>query len=222
MQLLAKQPTQRYDSADEVANDLQRFLRGEPVRARSPHGWNWLVRKYRQHLVLASVSSFGALLLVGLVLSLTIAFTHANWRVTELEMEKLELLQTLDTERAVARRALVKASQSTQPAVDVTRWIEHAVAELPRNPKLSALLAAHAIRMAKAYPDELQPVLEATIQHSPDQAPDALILALTTFAQRELTDSEKSRYGITQESPSHGDSAAPAHQPTSTERATQR
>jgi predicted Ser/Thr protein kinase len=49
LKCLQKDPHQRYASADEVANELRRFLNGEPIRAR-PVGWleqtfRWCRRK---------------------------------------------------------------------------------------------------------------------------------------------------------------------------------
>jgi hypothetical protein len=39
---LEKQPAARYSSALEVAEELDRYLRGEPVKARPPGFWDWL------------------------------------------------------------------------------------------------------------------------------------------------------------------------------------
>lgn len=61
---LEKRPTDRYDTASELRDDLHRFVRGEPIRARlvSTPGrlWRWCGRN-------RVVATLGALLLVALV-----------------------------------------------------------------------------------------------------------------------------------------------------------
>lgn len=45
MKAMAKDPQRRYGSAGELADDLDRFLRGEPIRARLPSLWERTWRK---------------------------------------------------------------------------------------------------------------------------------------------------------------------------------
>jgi WD40 repeat protein len=65
---LAKEPARRYASAEALAEDLGRFLAGEPIRARPLSGLEWAIRWARRRPALAAayVLTVLALLLGGL------------------------------------------------------------------------------------------------------------------------------------------------------------
>ncbi len=65
MRCLARDPRHRYASAGEVAEDLDRFLRGVPILARAPHRGERLWRWARREPTLAAL--LGTALLLGVV-----------------------------------------------------------------------------------------------------------------------------------------------------------
>jgi WD40 repeat protein len=91
---MAKRPADRYASADALADDLRRFLRDEPIRAR-PIGWiGRLVRWSRRNPAVTGVAAVAAFLLA--VFAAFHWFREVEHRVTRTKEERIS------TERKVS------------------------------------------------------------------------------------------------------------------------
>ncbi|WP_404309967.1 serine/threonine-protein kinase [Neorhodopirellula lusitana] len=85
MKCLAKERVDRYQSAESLANDLQRFLEGVPILAKPP-GWARRLRHaINQHLVVATVSGTAALALVCLASLLLLFWLQARWQLNQMQ-----------------------------------------------------------------------------------------------------------------------------------------
>ncbi len=138
LKALAKDPRSRYISAEELAQDLHRWLRGRPVRARR---WTW---RYRARRFLARHRRWGAgLAAVLAVLGASLA-THLGQA-----REAAELRQRVAAENARAAEVaafLVNLFESTDPDHDrgselsardlVDRGLDRARRELADRPLL--------------------------------------------------------------------------------------
>jgi serine/threonine-protein kinase len=117
---LEKDSSRRYESARELAEDLDRFLDGEPIRAR-PAGWLYRAgKRLRKNRALAAVSTLAVLSLVVLG-----AFSlRAEWRARE----RARLAQ-----RFGQRIGSFKASMeyvAAQPLHDITPYKRQLEAEM--------------------------------------------------------------------------------------------
>lgn len=77
LRCLEKDPARRYGSAEEVAEDLERWLRQEPIRARPVGAWERAGKWVRRHPRRAILLGVTVLALLGLVVSQTVM----NWRL---------------------------------------------------------------------------------------------------------------------------------------------
>jgi serine/threonine protein kinase len=64
LKCLEREPSARYDSARALAEDLERFLHGEPVQARAVGAWYQLRKRARKYWALLRVSIASAVLVL--------------------------------------------------------------------------------------------------------------------------------------------------------------
>ena len=106
LKCLQKEPAKRYTAAADLAEDLRRFLAGEPIAARRTplweRGWKWAKRRPAL-AALAGVSAVGVVAVVILAIQLLASnaeLSHAN---IDLDQQKTRALLALD-EKGTAQR----------------------------------------------------------------------------------------------------------------------
>lgn len=110
MKALAREPSQRYDSAAEMAADLERYLARQPITARPPTARYVLGLFVRRHKALATGAGLAlAALIAATLVSLQFAWSEARaradaeWRLQEREATHAfltDMLSAADPARA--------------------------------------------------------------------------------------------------------------------------
>jgi serine/threonine-protein kinase len=117
LKCLEKERSARYDSARALAEDLERFLSGEPVRARSTGPGYWLRKKVRKHRRMVAVAGV-ALLAVGLALGQTALTRREAVRRERLVQRFTEQVGLID---ALARYSGLARLHDTRPDREAIR-----------------------------------------------------------------------------------------------------
>ena len=165
LKCLQKQPTARYASAEALADDLRRVLRGEPIRARRTSAagvaWRWC----RRNPAVAAL-----LLVVGLLLSGgALGATLAALRFQRLARSESLAHQQADRMVEAERIARLRADRNAAEAQAVVDFLikEMLVAAYPDNTPRRAITADEVlVRAGRAIEGRFtdQPLVEASIR----------------------------------------------------------
>jgi WD40 repeat protein/tRNA A-37 threonylcarbamoyl transferase component Bud32 len=143
LKCLEKDPQRRYGSAEALAEDLERWLRGEPIEARPSTPWERLVKWTRRRpavAALAGVSALAAaaLLIVGLVYEarLQLALGQVATKQAALDQAQAEAAD----DRQAARHANQEAQRNMNRAEGMLLTAQSGNL-VPTNPGQALLLA---------------------------------------------------------------------------------
>ena len=149
LKCLAKEPARRYDTADELADDLERFLAGTPIRARRTPAWERAAKWARRRPAAAALVAVGLFLAIGLaVAGERYAGLHAATRNRALARLRLEAITTSTRalqERAERRRSpgrMRRSRSSRRSSAPSPAWPTSTAASAPRSRAVDAQLAA--------------------------------------------------------------------------------
>jgi tetratricopeptide (TPR) repeat protein len=119
LKCLEKEPRQRYTSAAALADDLQRFLDGEPLRARPvtavERTWKWIKRRPTVAALLMVSALAVVALFVGMVAFYQLSLREADRRnvTVERDLEKEKSLRA-EQERSQATNAAQRAEKEAR------------------------------------------------------------------------------------------------------------
>jgi WD40 repeat protein/tRNA A-37 threonylcarbamoyl transferase component Bud32 len=173
LKCLEKDPARRYGSAEALAEDLERWLAGEPIRARRAGTGERVVKWARRRPAVA-----GLLTAVVLVAALGVAGIFWQWqgaRAAEQQaLNKATAEERAKTEAEAAREA-VKAALAKQKAAN--EEVQMAVASL-KKARQRALDERDAKEKALVRAEGLRVSAEAALRHRHSDPGLALLLAL--------------------------------------------
>jgi tetratricopeptide (TPR) repeat protein/predicted Ser/Thr protein kinase len=191
---LEKDPARRYESARDLAEDLDRFLDGEPIRAR-PAGWTYRAgKRLRKNRALAAVSAAAVIALLALgLLSL-----RAQWQARERTRlaqrfgERIGSFKTrMDFEALQPVHDITPYKRELRAEMEAVRAEMKKIGPLAEGPGRFALgrayLELHQYDLAR---DQLERAWKAG-ERGPEAA-EALGLAFGLAYERTLADAERS------------------------------
>jgi serine/threonine protein kinase len=120
LKAMEKEPSERYATAQEFADDLRRFLEDTPIRARRPTLPRRLARWSRRHRAVVATS-------VALLLAAVVVLTFSNVRIAQKEAETKEAYRKLADHQERIKEALEAEARARARAEDNFRHARNVV-----------------------------------------------------------------------------------------------
>ena len=213
LKCLSKEPSRRYQTAQEVADDLRAFLAGNPIKARPPQILERGIAWVKQHLLVASMSGLTSVALVTVLAVLAWRYRVEQNRADGLETQVSEyesMLGVADGKASLSLRhckeieTLWRTADDRRLALEAEKW-------KTEDRSLALLLAAEGFESLyitdASIPSQSREVLIRLIADASDeptaqleqQSLSSLVETSRAQAGRELTEVEIAKFLIQHE-----------------------
>jgi serine/threonine protein kinase len=128
LKALAKNPDRRYASAGALGNDIERYLRGEPIDAKRDSHWYVLTKTLRRYRFQTAAAVTFVVTLIGFGAAMSLLY-----RRSLLEAEKAQRIKTFleDTLGSVEPTRYGGEVRVREVLDDAVHWLETALASQP-------------------------------------------------------------------------------------------
>jgi len=165
MKSLQKEPHKRYATAGDLADDLRRFLAGEPIRARPTPWWERTIKWTRRHPTAATLMAVSVLFVISVLTFGGLWLNTAREAAEEREKQQAKLAE-IERDRAqeqarlrtIAENAKIEEALQRKRAEENFRYARSAVDEMLSRVGQEKL--AHEPRMEKIRKELLEKALE--------------------------------------------------------------
>jgi WD40 repeat protein/predicted Ser/Thr protein kinase len=190
LKCLEKEPARRYRTAEELADDLERWLRHEPIQARPATNFERLQKWARRHPALATLSAL-------LILAFLFGFAGIAWQWRKAELARQnETRQLRRAEAALTRLELDKAdsaftaNDSRQAISYLTRVLRRDPANAVAGSRLMSVMERRPFALPVGKPAEF-PTTVLSFHLSPDGSRSVVGLATTSALVCDVTNGMK-------------------------------
>ncbi|MBM3979699.1 MAG: hypothetical protein FJ304_05345 [Planctomycetes bacterium] len=144
LKCLSKSAAKRYASAAALADDLRRFINGEPIKARPLSAWGRGVKWARRHPALAVLLATTVVATVALVSVLSVAYFRVRDAVAAKEHERIEAQRERERAEGQKKRAEDLAAENEKRRLDAVKQADDLAREAERTRR-----AAYALQLAQ-------------------------------------------------------------------------
>ncbi|MBN9121464.1 MAG: protein kinase, partial [Planctomycetes bacterium] len=170
LKCLSKSAHARYADAAALADDLRRFLNGEPIRARPLSAWGRGVKWARRHPALAVLFTMTVAATVSLVAVLSVAYFRVRDAVSQREHEALAAQRERDRAEQEKTRAELLAAENDRRRAEADQRAADLKREADRTRR-----AAYALQLSQvAILCDRDPIRAAALLENEQRCPKDL------------------------------------------------